>query len=76
MTENKKASKGRPSSAGKRKGKFDRYFTNSAAKKLRNVRKHNGRSALAAYKDWDFECKVMANKQLLRLPPEPKAIEA
>ncbi len=76
--DNKKAAKGRPTSAGKRKGKFDRYFANTAAKKLRNVRKRNGRSALAAYKNWLFEHRATATasgtfqRSDLVLPREPR----
>ncbi len=70
-TDNKKASKGRPSSAGKRKGKFERYFATTAARKLRNVLKHNGRTALTAYKDWVFNAKIMQGGRVaLQLPRE------
>jgi len=60
--------KGKPSKAGKRKGKFSLYFANTAAKKLRNILKHNGKNALKAYKDWKFETDFRNKKQSLELP--------
>jgi hypothetical protein len=47
--------KGLPSRTGKRKTKFAKYFANTQARKQRNVLKHNGPAALAAWKDQLFE---------------------
>lgn len=41
--------KGRPSSAGRRKGKFEFYSQNTMERKLRHVLKRNGSNAAAAY---------------------------
>jgi len=41
--------KGRPSSAGRRKGKFDVFFARTTERKLRNVLKRNGAAAAKAY---------------------------
>ncbi|MDP3697009.1 MAG: hypothetical protein Q8R55_03165 [Candidatus Taylorbacteria bacterium] len=41
--------KGRPSGAGRRKGKFDGFFAHAADKKSRHVLKRNGVAAARAY---------------------------
>ena len=64
----KGSSKGKPSKAGKRKGKFTHYYANTAAKKLRNVLKHNGKNALKAYRDWKFDTREVKSSMTLELP--------
>ena len=41
--------KGRPSSAGRRKGKFELFFGRTEERKLRHVLKNNGARAAKAY---------------------------
>ena len=41
--------KGKPSSAGRRKGKFEGFFVRTSERKLRNVLKRNGARAARAY---------------------------
>lgn len=41
--------KGRPSGAGRRKGKFDRFFSHTAEHKLHHVLKRNGAMAAKAF---------------------------
>ena len=41
--------KGKPSGAGRRKGKFDTFFARTAEKKLRHILKRNGVKAASAY---------------------------
>jgi len=43
--------KGRPSSAGRRKDKFELFFNRAAERKLRHVLKRNGAKAAKAYVD-------------------------
>lgn len=41
--------KGRPSSAGRRKGKFEFFFSRAEERKLRHILKDNGAKAAKAY---------------------------
>ena len=41
--------KGKPSGAGRRKGKFEGFFVRASERKLRNVLKRNGANAAKAY---------------------------
>lgn len=43
------AKKGRPSGAGRRKGKFEVFFGRTTERKLRHVLKRNGTKAALAY---------------------------
>jgi len=71
MADTQNSKKGAPSSKGKRKGKFDRFFGNTKAKKLRQVKKHNGDNALRVYKDYQFANRVGGPGQKgVVLPPE------
>lgn len=73
QTKAQESRRGKPSGAGKRKGKFARYFANTAAKKLRKVAKHNGPNALKAYKAWVFERTVQGNAHAQLVLPKERA---
>lgn len=45
----REAQKGRPSGAGRRKGKFEGFFIRTSERKLRNILKRNGAKAAMAY---------------------------
>lgn len=68
--------KGAPPSKGKRKGKFDKFFGNTKAKKLRQVKKHNGENALRVYKDYQFANRIGGPGQKgCVLPPEAQSAQ-